>query len=62
MQSPRPWLGCTCGNRHSFASSAWSGFGSGSGHRSLEFEVNCLPSSYGEEPIYQLGKVSNQAI
>jgi hypothetical protein len=38
VRSPRPWLGCTCGSRHSFASSVWSGSGSGSGHRSLELE------------------------
>lgn len=38
MRSPRPWLGCTYDSRHNFASSVWSGSGSGSGHRSLEFK------------------------
>jgi hypothetical protein len=37
-QSPRPWLGCTCGSRHSFASSASSGSGWGNGRQSLNNE------------------------
>ena len=39
-QSPRPWLGCTCGSRHSSASSAWSGSGWETGRRHLNIIVS----------------------
>lgn len=35
-QSPHPWRGCICGSRRSSASSAWSGWCSGTGRRRLE--------------------------
>ena len=45
-RNPRPWLGCTCGNRHSFASNASSGSDSGSGRRSLDICINHLQCAF----------------
>jgi hypothetical protein len=35
VRNPRPLLGYICGNRHNFASNAWSGSGLESEHQSL---------------------------